>query len=231
MKAKLIDLNGNEKTSIELSDLIFNIEPNEGVIHRAIQNELANRRQGTVCTKDRGEVSGSTKKPWRQKGTGRARAGSVKSPIWRGGGTVFGPKQRDYSYSIPKKMKWLSIRSIFSKRNQESCVRIIEDDTLKSGKTKDVANILYNISLAKNNFNELKNNKLRKKLRNYNLTIITDENDRTFRQSCRNLPWVNCLSYNRLSSYNLFYSNEIIMEKKILKKLEDLYLSKPGLKK
>ncbi len=226
MKLKVIDPKGEKDKSVDLPDKLFNIEPNEGVIYRAIHNELANKRLGTASTKDRSLVKGSTKKPWRQKGTGRARAGSVKSPIWRGGGTVFGPKIKDYGYSLPKKVKQLSIRSILSKRHKEKRLQVIDNVIVKKGETKEVREQLFSMSLMKNDFGELKNNKLRKKMRNYNLTIITDDDKSLLRRSCRNLPWVKCLNYNRLNSYDLFYSHEIMIEAGVLSKLEDLYLKR-----
>ncbi len=245
MNVKVIDLNGEAKEDINLADDIFNITPNDGVINEAIKNERANKRLGTSCTKDRSMIRGSTKKPWRQKGTGRARAGSRKSPIWRGGGTVFGPKPKDYSYKLPKKMKRLSIRSILSKRNQEDRIRVIEDIALENGKTKEVADKLYNMSMLKKDVGELKNNKKRKVIRNYRLTIITEDDHKYLKkeavetkgekvetkthlvkQGCRNLPWVKCLSYDKLNAYDLFYSKEIMIEKSVLPKLEDLYLKK-----
>ncbi|MDH5680583.1 MAG: 50S ribosomal protein L4 [Spirochaetota bacterium] len=228
MNIKVIDSSGAEKDSVDVSDSIFAIEPNEGVIHRAVENERANKRQGTACTKGRSEVSGTTSKPWRQKGTGRARAGSVKSPIWRGGGTVFGPKPRDYSYSIPKKMKQLSIRSIFSKREKEKRVQVVEDIPAGEGKTKDITSKILNMSLMKNDLKDLKNNKFRKKARNYTIAIITSEDNPLLRRACRNLPWVKCMSYRRLSAFDLFYSNEIMIEKGVLSGLEDLYARETG---
>ena len=228
MKLTVIDSSGVEKESVDVSDSVFNIEPNEGVIHRAVENERANKRQGTACTKDRGEVKGSTSKPWRQKGTGRARAGSVKSPIWRGGGIVFGPKPRDYSYSIPKKMKHLSIRSIFSKRHKENRVRVVEDIPAGEGKTKDLMAIILSMSLMKKELSDFKNNQFRKKSRNYTITVITSDNNGLLRRGTRNLPWVKCLSYNRISAFDLFYSNEIMIEKSVLPQLEELYTKNLG---
>jgi len=226
MNSSIISLTGETKGSVELADKIFNIKPNEGVIYDSIRNELANKRQGTNSTKGRSEVSGSTKKPWRQKGTGRARSGMRMSPIWRGGGIVFGPKPRDYSYRIPKKMKRLSIRSIFSKRNAEGLVRIVEDLSFSTKKTKDMANQLFNMSLVKGQVSDLKNNKLRKIVRNHRLMIITEDDRRDLKKLCRNITWVKCLSYNKLSSYDLFYSKEIMIEKSVLPKLEDFFLSR-----
>ncbi len=226
MKVNVVDQKGKTDKSVDLSDKLFSIEPNEGVIYRAIHQELANKRLGTASTKDRSLVKGSTKKPWRQKGTGRARAGSVKSPIWRGGGTVFGPKIKDYGYSLPKKVKQLSIRSILSKRNKEERIQVIGKLNAEKAKTKDIQEQLFSMSFMKNEFGTLKNNALRKKMRNYNLTIITDDDRSLLRRSCRNLPWVKCLNYKRLNSYDLFYSHEIMIEAGVLTKLEDFYLKR-----
>ena len=141
MKLKVIDIHGNEKNEIELSDEIFNIKPNKTVVYEVIKNELANRRQGTASTKTKGEVRGSGAKPYRQKGTGRARVGTRRSPVWKGGGIVFGPKPRDYSYSLPKKMKRLAYKSILSLKNIEGNLKIIENFKIENGKTKEIVKI------------------------------------------------------------------------------------------
>lgn len=229
MKAKVLDASGTEKSSVDIKDSIFGIEPNIDIIHQAVVNELANKRIGTACTKERGEVKGSTKKPWRQKGTGRARSGSAKSPIWRGGGTVFGPKPRDYSYSLPKKMKHLSIRSILSKRMNENRVQFVEDIKNESKKTKEIVASLESMSLIKDEFEGLKNNKKRKKARNYRLTIITNGN-KDLVQSCRNIPWVECMNFDSVNAYDLFYSHEIMIEQSALPLLEAHYTKRLGKK-
>ena len=132
MEKKVYSVDGKEVKKIELSDTVFAREISEGSIYNAIRNELANRRVGTACTKGRSEVKGSGAKPWRQKGTGRARAGHKRSPIWVGGGIVFGPKPRDYSYKMPRKIKRLAIKSILSlKAKDDGKFKIIEDFTVE----------------------------------------------------------------------------------------------------
>ena len=138
MKTQVYKLDGTAAREIELADAVFNREPSEGSIYHAIRNELANRRVGTASTKTRAEVHGSNKKPWKQKGTGRARAGDRKSPVWVGGGKIFGPKPRDYSYKLPRKVKRLAVASILSLKNQGDALRVVEDFTVASGKTKDL---------------------------------------------------------------------------------------------
>ncbi len=225
MKANVYKLDGTKGDSVDLSDEIFNITPNDNAIHQSLLNELANKRLGTACTKTRGDMSGSTKKPWRQKGTGRARSGTVKSPVWTGGGTVFGPKPRDYSYKLPKKIKRLSVRSILSKKNQISRLKVVDNLMFETLKAKDVYNTLMNISCAKEDFKDLKNNKLRKKLRNYRLIVITEDSNKTIRKAGANLPWLRCLAYNRLNTIDLFYAHEIMIEKPVVNKLSE-YIAK-----
>src|SRR5215469_9480254 len=144
MNQTVYSIDGKELRSIELEDAVFGLPVNEDVIWYAINNELANKRQGNASTKGRAEVAGSNARPYKQKGTGRARRGDKKSPITVGGGTIFGPKPRDYSYSIPKKAKRLAIKSILSLKVQSDTLKIIEDFSVDSGKTKDLAGILNN---------------------------------------------------------------------------------------
>ena len=149
MNRTVYSIDGKELRSIELADAVFGIPVNEDVIWYAINNELANKRQGNASTKTRAEVSGSNARPYRQKGTGRARRGDKKSPILVGGGITFGPKPRDYSYSMPKKAKRLAIKSILSLKVQSDMLKIIEDFSVDSGKTKDLAGILKNCGQCK----------------------------------------------------------------------------------
>ena len=129
---------------VALSDALFNVEIKTGILHEVVCMQRANRRSGNACTKTRGEVSGGGAKPWRQKGTGRARAGSRTSPIWRGGGTVFGPKPRDYSYSMPKKVRKLALKMALSARNQEGNLVIVDSFELPEIKTKDFVGVMKN---------------------------------------------------------------------------------------
>jgi large subunit ribosomal protein L4 len=145
METKVYSVDGKDVGTITLSDDVFGREVSEGSIYHAIRNELANLRIGTASTKGRSEVRGSGAKPWRQKGTGRARAGHKRSPVWVGGGIVFGPKPRDYSYRLPKKVKQLAFKSILSLKAKSEAVKVVEDFTVESGKTKDLNNILKNL--------------------------------------------------------------------------------------
>ena len=143
MDKKVFSIEGKELRTITLDDSVFAREVSEGSIYNAIKNELANKRVGTASTKTRSEVRGTTAKPWRQKGTGRARAGRRRSPVWVGGGITFGPKPRDYSYVLPKKIKQLAMKSILSlKAQSEDRFKVVEDFTVETGKTKDMKTIL-----------------------------------------------------------------------------------------
>lgn len=137
---------GKEAGQVEVSAEVFGIEPNVHVLHQAVRRELANGRAGTACAKTRGEVRGGGKKPWKQKGTGRARAGSIRSPLWVGGGVIFGPKPRDYSFDLPRKVRVLAIRSSLSAA--QSKFKVLEDFSfLSAPKTKDVAQLLNSLGL------------------------------------------------------------------------------------
>ena len=207
MKAAIIDINGKEKKEIELNDEVFNIKPNRHVIYEAIKNELANRRQGTSSTKTKGEVKGSGAKPWKQKGTGRARVGTKRNPVWTGGGVAFGPKPRDYSYKLPKKIKKLAIRSILSLKNKEGNLKIIENFSLKEPKTKEV-NLIFKPIL-----NEEKSS-----------LILTNSDSTLFiKRAGRNLPWLRCLSFNRMNAHTLYYSKNIVIAEDAVNELNKFF--------
>ena len=145
--AQVVDLKGKKLSEIQLADEVFAIEPNMGVLHTALVRQLANARRGNASTKTRSEVSGGGRKPWRQKGTGRARAGSIRSPLWAGGGVTFGPKPRDYSISMPKKMRVLALKSALAAR-AENLVIVENFDGLKEAKTKQFCQILKDLGLC-----------------------------------------------------------------------------------
>ncbi|RKX80104.1 MAG: 50S ribosomal protein L4 [Spirochaetes bacterium] len=208
MEKSVYSVEGNEIKSIELDDEVFNRKVNDKVIYYAIKNELANRRVGTASTKTRSEVRGSGAKPWRQKGTGRARAGTRKSPIWVGGGVTFGPKPRDYSYSIPKKMKRLAMKSILSLKNQENRLKIVEDFTVKSGKTRDLVAILKNLVTEERT------------------VLVLAEDDNMIKRAGSNIPWLGFLSYNRLRAHDLFYGKNVLMLESAALKLNEFYNNK-----
>lgn len=186
MKAKVFSIKGEELRTVELNDEVFAREISEGSIYHAIRNELANIRVGTASTKTRAEVHGSSAKPWKQKGTGRARAGRKRSPLWVGGGIIFGPKPRDYSYTLPRKLKQLAVKSVLSLKIQQSVVKIVEDFTIESGKTKDLSVILKNLSIDERT------------------VVILKDDDAMLRRAGRNIPWLRMLSYNRLRVHDLF---------------------------
>jgi large subunit ribosomal protein L4 len=204
MKTKVYKLDGSTAREIELVDAVFNREPSEGSIYHAIRNELANRRVGTASTKDRGEVQGSGKKPWKQKGTGRARAGHRRSPVWVGGGKVFGPKPRDYSYRLPRKVKRLAVASILSLKNQADCLRVVEDFTVQSGKTKDFVEAVSKIATAERT------------------VIVLGGEDALIRRAGRNLPWLSFLAWNRLAAHDLFYARRLLVLEGAVGKLNEL---------
>jgi len=144
--AQVLDLKGNKVREFGLDDEVFGIEPNNGLMHSALVRQLANARRGTANTKTRSEVSGGGKKPWRQKGTGRARAGSIRSPLWEGGGVAFGPKPRDYSISMPRKQRLLALKSALASRRDELVI-VDNFDAVKDGKTKEFATVLKALKL------------------------------------------------------------------------------------
>ena len=196
MEKKVYSVDGKELRTITLDDKVFGLPVNEDVIYYAITNELANKRVGTACTKDRSEVHGSNAKPYKQKGTGRARRGDKKSPLTRGGGVVFGPKPRDFSFALPKKVKRLAMKSILT---------VIEDFTVESGKTKDLVSILKNFPAEGR------------------VVIVLKDDDAKIKQAGRNIPTVSFLSYNRLRAHDLFYGRKVIMLESAAKNLSGFY--------
>jgi len=215
-------IDGKELRSIELSDAVFGLPVNEDVIWYAINNELANKRQGNASTKDRGEVNGSNARPFKQKGTGRARRGDKKSPILVGGGTVFGPKPRDFSYSMPKKAKRLAMKSILSLKVQSDMLKIVEDFSVDSGKTRDLCGILKNFSGGERTVLVLRGEEVNDK------AGVDDRPDvlpgvRKIKQAGRKIAWLSFLSHSRLRAHDLFYGRNIIMTESAAKKLNDFY--------
>ena len=208
MEKKVYSTDGKELRTISLDDKVFGLPVNEDVIYYAITNELANKRVGTACTKTRAEVHGSNKKPYKQKGTGNARRGDKKSPITVGGGTIFGPKPRDYSYSLPKKEKRLAMKSILSMQAQSDRLTVVEDFTVESGKTKDLVKILDNFA------------------KDERTVIILKDDDAKIKQAGRNLYNVHFLSYNRLRAHDLFYGRKVILLESAAKNLSDFYADK-----
>lgn len=206
MDKTVYSIEGKELRKVKMDDSVFAREVSEGSIYHAIRNELANRRVGTASTKTRGEVKGSGAKPWRQKGTGRARAGHKRSPIWTGGGVVFGPKPRDYSYKLPRKIKRLAFKSILSmKAGDDNIMKVVEDFTIETGKTKDLAAVLKNL------------------VGEERTVLILKEDDSLLRRAGRNIPWLKFLTYNRLKAHELFYGKKVLVQEGAVAKLNEFY--------
>ena len=205
MNCKVYSKEGKELRTIALDDNVFGLPVNEDLIWYAINNELANKRQGSASTKGRAEVHGSNVKPYKQKGTGRARRGDNKSPILVGGGTIFGPKPRDFSYSMPKKAKRLALKTILSLKAQSDTLKIIEDFSIESGKTKDMAKML-------NNFDP-----------GTRTVLILKNDDPMLKRAAANIPWLKYLSYNRLQAHELFYARQVLMLETAAKNLSEFY--------
>ena len=205
MVKKVYSTDGKELRTITLDDKVFGLPVNDDVIYYAITNELANMRVGTACTKGRAEVHGSNAKPYKQKGTGNARRGDKKSPIMVGGGTIFGPKPRDFSYSMPKKAKRLAMKSILSMQAQSDRFTVVEDFTVESGKTKDLVKILDNF------------------VKGERTVIVLKDDDAKIKQAGRNIPSLSFLSYNRLRAHDLYYARKIVILEGAVKNLSDFY--------
>jgi len=212
MNCKVYSKEGKEVRTMALNDNVFGLPVNEDLIWYAINNELANKRQGNACTKGRAEVHGSNAKPYAQKGTGRARRGDKKSPVLVGGGVIFGPKPRDFSYSIPKKAKRLALKTILSLKAQSDTLKIVEDFSVESGKTKDLAKLLDNFEPG------------------LRTVIILKDDDPKIKRAAANIPWVKYLSYNRLEAHELFYGRQVLMLETAAKNLNDFYNEKEAVK-
>ena len=187
---------------IDLNDSLFSVEINTGILHEVVCMQRANRRSGNACTKTRGEVSGGGAKPWRQKGTGRARAGSRTSPVWRGGGTVFGPLPRDYSYNLPKKVKKLALKMALSARKQEGNLVVVDRMEFPEVKTKNFVKVMNNFQ-----FN--------------NCLVITDEIDENVGLSARNAIGFKVLPVAGLNVYDILKYSKLMLLQSSLAMLEE----------
>ena len=211
MEKQLHSIDGEEVGSIHLADRVFGVDVNEGLIHRLLVMELANKRQGSASTKRRGEVRGSTAKPWRQKGTGRARAGHKRSPIWRGGGVVFGPQPRDYRQSMPKKMKRRAYMSLLSLRAMnDEIFRVVQDFSIISGKTKDLVSGLSHFAHVKKD----------------RIVLVIEEDaeqSQMIRRAGANIPNLKILCYSRLEAHSVFYAKKILCTESAVNGLNSFY--------
>ena len=204
-KVDVYDLKGKKVSDIELADSVFGITPNENIVHAVLVNYLANQRQGTQSTKTRAEVSGGGKKPWRQKGTGRARQGSIRAPQWIKGGIALGPKPRSYKYTVNKKERRLAIRSILSSKVLEKELTVVDKLELKEIKTKSMVNALAALKVEGKTL------------------IVLPENDKNVVMSARNIKGVKTISANNINVFDLLKYSNLILPVDTVKKLEEVY--------
>ncbi|MCY8152040.1 50S ribosomal protein L4 [Bacillus paralicheniformis] len=203
-KVALYNQNGSTAGDIELNDSVFGIEPNESVVFDAILMQRASLRQGTHKVKNRSEVRGGGRKPWRQKGTGRARQGSIRSPQWRGGGIVFGPTPRSYAYKLPKKVRRLAIKSALSSKVNDNNLIVLEDLNLDAVKTKEMAAILKGLSIEKK------------------ALIVTADTNETVELSARNLPGVTVVEANGINVLDVVGHEKLVITKAAVEKVEEV---------
>lgn len=203
LNVNVYDKDGKQIDSVKMREEIYGIEPNEYVVHSVIVAYLRNQRQGTASTKTRGEIRGGGAKPWRQKGTGRARSGSIRSPLWKGGGTIFGPRPRKYTYRLNKRVKMLAYASVLADKVQNNEMYIIEEFEFDKPKTKEALKILENM--------ELKDKKV---------LIVLDRVDTNVLYSFRNLPKVKVIWVGNVTVYDLVNYDKLIITKKAIDILE-----------
>ena len=204
-KVDVYDIKGKKVSDVELADSVFGIEPNEAVVHSVLVNYLANQRQGTQSTKTRAEVRGGGKKPWRQKGTGRARQGSIRAPQWIKGGIALGPKPRSYKYTVNKKEKRLAIKSILSSKVLEKELTVVEKLELKEIKTKTMVKALADLKVEGKTL------------------IVLPENNQNVLMSSRNIEGVKTITANNINVFDLLKYTNLILPVDTVKKLEEVY--------
>ncbi|BDF72103.1 50S ribosomal protein L4 [Oscillospiraceae bacterium] len=203
-KATVVNMAGTKVGEVELSEAVFGIEPNEAVVHAVVKNHLANCRQGTQSALTRAEVSGGGIKPWRQKGTGRARQGSTRAPQWTHGGIVFAPKPRDYSYTLNKKVKRLALKSVLSAKAQEGSVIVVDGLNLDEIKTKAMKGFLDAVGAGKS-------------------VVVTNEVNENVVKSARNIPGVLTTTAKLLSVYDIVNAKQLIVDKAALAVIEEVF--------
>ena len=204
-KVNVYNMLGEQVGEIELNDQIFGIEVNQHVVYEVVKNQLANKRQGTQSAKTRAEVRGGGRKPWRQKGTGRARIGSIRAPHWTGGGVTFAPKPRDYSYKVPKKVKRLAMKSALTSKVENNEIIVIDELNFDAPKTKDMVNLLNKLNADKKA-----------------LIVTADKNENVVR-SANNIATVQTTVVNNLNVYDILKYNSFIITKDAVRKVEEVY--------
>ena len=204
-KIDVYNIEGKKVSNIELADSVFGIEPNEKIIHSVLVNYMANQRQGTSNTKTRAEVSGGGRKPWKQKGTGRARQGSIRAPQWFKGGIALGPKPRDYSYRVNKKERRLAVKSVLSSKVLENNLVVVDNMKFDEIKTKNMVSALNNL-----------------KVKGKTLIVLPEKNENV-QKSARNIEGVKTSLVNTINVYDLLKYNKLILTVDAVKSLEEVY--------
>ena len=205
MQTKVFDMAGKQVGEITLCDAVFGIEPNEAVVHDVVKNHLANCRQGTQSALTRAEVSGGGIKPWRQKGTGRARQGSIRAPQWTHGGIVFAPKPRDYSYTLNKKVKRLAMKSVLSDKAAAENIVVIDEIKMDSIKTKTFKTFLNAVGVTGK------------------ALVVTAENDNVVVKSAANIPGILVTFANLINVYDILNAQKLVVDKAALAKIEEVF--------
>ena len=198
------NMEGKEVGTMELNDAVFGVEVNEHLVHMAVVAQLANKRQGTQKAKTRSEVSGGGRKPWRQKGTGHARQGSIRAPQWKGGGVVFAPTPRDYTIKLNKKEKRLALKSALTSRVLENKLIVVENLQMDEIKTKKFAEVLNNLKVDK-------------------ALVVLDDNNKNVMLSARNIPNVRTAVTNTINVYDILKYNTLVLAKDVVSKIEKVY--------
>ena len=198
------NMEGNEVGTLELNDAVFGVEVNEHLVHMAVVSQLANKRQGTQKAKTRSEVSGGGRKPWRQKGTGHARQGSTRAPQWTGGGVVFAPVPRDYSFKMNKREKRAALKSALTSRVEENKFIVIDEINFEEAKTKNFANILKSLDVSK-------------------ALVVLEDDNKNAELSARNIADIKTAKTNTINVYDILKYNTVITTKAVVAKIEEVY--------
>ena len=204
LKVDVLNQKGKKVGDVELNEAVFGVEVNDVVVHAALVNYLANQRQGTQSTKTRAEVRGGGRKPWRQKGTGRARQGSIRAPQWIKGGIALGPKPRSYKYAIPKKMRQLALKSVLTSKVQEGNMIVLDKIELKEIKTKNMVEVLNNLKVNK-------------------ALIMLEDKNLNVQASARNIENVKTTLVNTMNVFDLLKYDSLVVTKEAIKKIEEVY--------
>ena len=204
-KLNILNVNGQNVGEIELAEAIFGVEVNEHVLYEVVKNQLANKRQGTQSAKTRAEVRGGGRKPWKQKGTGRARQGSIRAVQWVGGGVAFAPKPRNYRYTLPKKVRRLAMKSALSSKVQNNEIIVLDALNMEAPKTKEFVQILKNINASKK------------------ALVVTAEKDENVVKSARNIEGVQAATVNTINVYDILKYDTFVITTDAVKKVEEVY--------